>query len=80
MGFVVELFLRRVVDRSNHSLGLTIDPRVLGLGQPLLDLVGFTDHFEAHRSGRDRVPVPRLFGELESMVGQDDFELVWHSL
>jgi hypothetical protein len=66
VGFVVEAFYSRVLDRSVHSLDLTIGPRVVGLGQAVLDPVGFADHVEAHWPGIDRVPVPRLLGELDA--------------
>ena len=66
--FVGEWFHRRVLDRSVHTLDLAVHPRVLGLGQPVLDPVGFADHVEAHRPGIDRVPVPGLFSELFSMA------------
>lgn len=41
--FVVEPFHRRVLDRSVHSLDLTVGPRMVGLGQLVLDPVGFAD-------------------------------------
>ena len=42
---------------------------MVGIGQPVLDPVGFAVHVEAHWPGIDRVPIPRLFSELDSIVG-----------
>ena len=76
VSFVVEPFHSRVLDRPVHSLDLTIGPRVVGLGQPVLDPVGFADHVEAHRPGIDGVAVPRLLGELDAIVGQYSVDLI----
>ena len=49
-GFVVEPFYSRVLDRSVHAYDLTIGSRMVGLGQPVLEPVGFADRVEAHWS------------------------------
>jgi hypothetical protein len=41
VGFVVEASYSRVLDRSVHWLDLTVGPRMVGLGQAVLDPVGF---------------------------------------
>ena len=46
-GFVVEPFYSRVLDRSVHSLDLTIGPPVVGLFQAVLDPVGFAEPRDA---------------------------------
>ena len=79
MVVVVEALDGRVLDRPVHSLDLTIGPRVVGLGQPVLDPVGFADHVEAHRPGIDGVAVPRLLGELDAIVGEDRVQPVRNS-
>ena len=71
---------RRVLDRPVHPLDLAVGPRMVGLRQPVLDPVCLTDHVEAHRSGDDRVPVPRLLCKLDAVVGQDCVDLVGHGL
>ena len=78
VGFVVEPFHSRVLDRSVHSLDLTIGPRVVGLGQPVLYPVGFADHVEAHWPGIDGVAVPGLLGELDSIVSENGVDLIGH--
>ena len=80
VGFVVKPFHRRVLDRSVHSLDLTVGPGMVGLGQAVLDPVGFADHVEAHWPGIDGITVPGLLGELDAIVGQDGVDLVRHGL
>ena len=53
-------------------------PRVIGLGQPVLDAIGLTDHVEAHWPGIDCVAVPGLLGELDAIFGQYGVDLVGH--
>ncbi len=80
VGFVVEAFYSRVLDCSVHPLDLPIGPRVVGLGQPVLDPVGFADHIEAHRPGIDGVAVPRLLCELNAVIGENGVDLIGHSV
>jgi hypothetical protein len=42
---------------------------MVGLGEPVLDAICLTYHVEAHRPGDDRIPVPRLFCELDAVIG-----------
>lgn len=37
----------------------------------VLDAVCLADHVEAHRPGVDRVPVPRLLGKLDPVIGEN---------
>jgi len=66
VGFVVAAFYSRVLDRSVHSLDLTVGPRKVGLGQAFLYPVGFAGHGETHWPGIDGVAVPGLLGELDA--------------
>ncbi len=72
VGFVVEPFHRCVLDLPVHSLDLIIGPRVVRLGQPVLDPVGLADQVKAHQSRVDGVAVPRLLDELNAIVGEND--------
>ncbi len=42
--------------------------------------VGFADHVEVHWPGIDHVPNPRLFSELDAIVGYDGVDLARHGL
>ncbi len=80
VGFVVEAFYSRVLDRSVHPLDLTLGPRMIGHGQPVLDPVGLADHVESHRSGVDGVPVPGMLCDLDAIIGKNRVDLIGHSL
>lgn len=45
----------------------------------MLDVVGLADHVEAHLPGEGGVPVARLIGELDAVVGQDRVDPVGNS-
>jgi hypothetical protein len=77
---VVEALHGGFLDRAVHSLDLAVGPRMVRLGEPVLDAIRLTDHVEAHRPGDDRVPVPRLFCELDAIIGQDRVDLVGDGL
>lgn len=76
VGFLVVPFGGRLLDRSVHSLDLTIGPWVVGLGQSVLEAVGLADHVEALRPRKDGVPVPGLLCELTAVVSQDGVDPV----
>ena len=59
---VVVSFHRRILDRAVHSLDLAIGPRMVWLGQSMLDRVGLADYVEAHLPRVCCVPVAGLFG------------------
>ena len=63
---VVETFDGGFLDCAVHSFDLAVGPGVVGLSQPVLNPICFTDHVEAHRTGVDGVPVPRLLCELNA--------------
>ena len=77
----MEVFLSRVLDRhvplpgnglpADHErdpLDLPVRPQMVRLGQAMLDPVGFADHIEAHRPGKDGVAVAGLLGELDAIA------------
>jgi hypothetical protein len=61
----------RLLDRAVHPLDLTIGPRVVRRGKPVLDVVRLKDHVEAHLPRPGGVAIARLVGELDAIVGQD---------
>ena len=75
---VTEAFDGRVLDCSVHALDLTVGPRMVGLGQSMLDPVGLADHVKAHLPGIGGVAVPGLVGELDVVIGQDRVDPVWN--
>ena len=79
MALVVEAFDGRLLDGAVHPLDLTIGPRVVRLGEPVLDVVRFADHIEAHLTRPGGVTVARLVGELDPVVSQDRMDSVGHS-
>ncbi len=44
----MKTFDRHLLDSAVHPLELTVGARVVRLGQPVLDVVCFVDHVEAH--------------------------------
>ena len=71
MALVVEAFNGSLLDGAVHPLDLTINPRVVRLCEPVLDVVRLTDHVEAHLPRPGGVAVARLLSELDAVVGQD---------
>jgi len=69
-----------VLDGAVHPFDLAVGPRVVRLGEPVLDVVGFADHVEAHLSREGGVAVAGLLGELDTVIRQDRMDLVRHSL
>ena len=66
---------RRLLDGSVHSFDLAVGPRVLGLGEPMLDFVLPTDAVE---NVLERIPVGFAVGELDAVVGQHGVDCIWH--
>jgi hypothetical protein len=71
MGVIMEAFDGRFLDGSVHPLDLSVGPGVVRSGEPMLDVVGFTDHVEAHLARPCGVAVAGLIGELDAIIGQD---------
>ena len=70
----------RVLDRPVHPPDLTIRPRMVRLGQPMLNPVGLANHVEPHWPRDVGVPISRLLGELDPVVRQDRVDLVRHGV
>lgn len=73
---IVVAFNSGFLDCAVHALGLSIHPQVVRLCQAMLDLIGVADHVEAAEARDHGVPVSRLFGKLDAVIGQDDVYLV----
>ena len=69
---------RCILDRAVHPFDLTVCPRMIWLGQPVLDTVRLADQIEAHLAGCHAVPVPRLLCKLDAVIRQDCVDMIWH--
>jgi len=49
------------------------------LGETVLDIVGLTDHVEAHLSGESGISIAWLVGKLDALVGQDGMDAIGQS-
>ena len=78
MAIVVIPFYGRVFNRAVHALDLPVRPRVVWLGQAMLNAICSADHVEPHGSGIGCIPVARLFTELDPIVRQYCVDLVGH--
>jgi hypothetical protein len=70
---VVVALDRRILDRAVHPLDLTVGPRMVYLGQPVLNIVLGTDAIEDVREG---IGILLAVGELDAIFGQDDVDVV----
>ena len=79
---VVVALDRRLLEGPVHALDLAIGPRVVWLGQPMLDVVRPADLVEAVDAvqGSRASTVLRQLGELDAVVGQDGVQAVRTSL
>lgn len=76
--FVVERLGGCVLDGSVHAFGLAVGPRVVGLGQPVLDAVLVAHAVERVLHG---VPLGRgVLGERDAVVGEHAADLVGEGL
>jgi hypothetical protein len=80
VGFVVEPFDRRVLDRPIHQLDLAVRRGMARFGQSVFDPVRLADHVEAHRPGIVGVPVPGLLRELSAVISQNGVDVIGHRL
>ena len=72
-------FDRRVLDRAVHSLGLTIGPRMIGLGQLMSYAVldaGAAEDVEADEDTVRPRPILRQIGESDAIVGEHRVDLM----
>ena len=72
-----------VLDRAVHSLGLAVGPRVIGLGQPVLDAVLHADSVEdvgSQEAAAGAVPVLGQVGKGHAIVGEHGVDLIGEDL
>src|SRR5215210_300783 len=79
---VMEALNGGLLEGPVHSLDLTVRPRVLHLGEAMLDAVFTAAHVEhmRHVASRRAIRVARWKGELDAVVGEDSVDLVGHGL
>jgi hypothetical protein len=68
MVLVVVPFDSCVLDRAVHALDLILLPRMIWLGQAMLNAICSIDHVEPHGPGTGGVPVAGLLTELDAIV------------
>ena len=76
VALIVEALDGRFLDGAVHPLDLSVSPGMVGFGKPVLDIVRFADHVEAHMARPSGVAVAWLVGELDAIVGQDRVDAV----
>ena len=72
-----------VLDRAVHPFGLAVGPRVIGLGQPVLDAMLDADAIEDVRTEQTcagPIPVLGQVGEGHAVVREHDVDLVGKDL
>ncbi len=72
--FVVVALDRRLLESAVHALDLAVGPRVVGLGKPVLDIVGAADLVEAvdTPAGGLAVAVLGQLSELDAVARWED--------
>ncbi len=75
MAIEMVAFDRRFLDRAVHPLDLAVGPRVLRLGEAMVDEVLVADPVDDMVEG---VFVVRLVGELDAVIGQHGVDDVGH--
>ncbi len=75
---IVVAFYGGILDRTVHSLDLSICPWMVGFGQSMFNPVRLADHVEAHLSGIDGISVSGLLCELDAIICQDGVDFVGH--
>ena len=70
----------RVLDRPVHAFNLAVRPRMIWLGQSVLDPVRLANYVEPHWPRDDGVPVSRLLSELDAVVCEDSMDAVGNGL
>ena len=79
VALVVEEFDGRFLDGAVHPLDLSVGPRVVRFGEPVLDIIRLVDHVEAHLARPGGIAIAGVFGELDAVVGQDLLDALGHS-
>jgi hypothetical protein len=78
MGSVMVAFDRCLLQGAIHAFDLAVDPRVVRLGQPVLDAIGIVKHVEhvgTPMSGRPDT-VLRQIGELDAVIGEHRVDFI----
>ena len=77
---VVVALYRGVLDGPVHSFDLAIRPRMIWLGETVLDAVLLANLIEAVNpiAGRPAISVTRQIGELDPIVGEDCMQPIWN--
>ena len=78
MAIVVIPFYGRVFNRAVHALGLSVRPRVVWLGQAMLNAICSANDVKPHGPGIGGVPVAGLLTKLDAVVRKDCVHLVWN--
>ena len=75
---VVKAFDSGFFDRAVHPLDLAVCPRVLDLGETVLDAVLAAAHVEhmRHVAGSRAIGIARRKGELNAVVGENSMDFV----
>ena len=78
VGVVMVAFDGGLFDRSVHPLDLAIGPRVVRLGEAVLDAAFAADLVEAVDAiaSSPAIPVARQVGALDAIIGQDRVQVV----
>ncbi len=67
VALVVKAFDGRFLNRADHPRDLTVGPRMVRLGKPVLNVIGLADHVKAHLARPGGVAVAWLLGELDAL-------------
>ena len=78
MAIVVIPFYGRVFNRAVHALDLSVRPRVVWLGQAMLNAICSANDVKPHVPGIGGVPVAGLLTKLDAVVRKDCAHLVWN--
>ena len=78
MAIVVIPFYGRVFNRAVHALDLSVRPRVVWLGQAMLNAICSANDVKPHGPGIGGVPVADLLTKLDAVVRKDCVHLVWN--
>ena len=78
MAIVVIPFDGRVFNRAVHALDLSVRPRVVWLGQAMLNAICSANHVKPHGPEIGSVPVAGLLTKLDAVVRKDCVHLVWN--
>ena len=78
MAIVVISFDGGVFNRAVHALDLSVCPRVVWLGQAMLNAIFSANHVKPHGPGIGGVPVAGLLTKLDALVRKDCVHLLWN--